>query len=38
MTDATLPQVTKRSYAYEWYVVVICMLAYIFSFVDRSWR
>jgi len=36
MTDATLPQVTKRSYAYEWYVVVICMLAYIFSFVDRQ--
>ncbi|MGE8617796.1 MAG: spinster family MFS transporter, partial [Achromobacter spanius] len=26
----------KRRYAYEWYVVVICMLAYIFSFVDRQ--
>jgi len=36
MTDATLPPLTKRSYAYEWYVVVICMLAYIFSFVDRQ--
>jgi len=27
---------TGRSYAYEWYVVLICMLAYIFSFVDRQ--
>ncbi|HEY9318786.1 MULTISPECIES: spinster family MFS transporter [Achromobacter] len=36
MTDATLQQGTRRSYAYEWYVVVICMLAYIFSFVDRQ--
>ncbi|CAB3699800.1 spinster family MFS transporter [Achromobacter piechaudii] len=36
MTDATLPPETKRSYAYEWYVVVICMLAYILSFVDRQ--
>lgn len=26
----------KTSYAYEWYVVLICMLAYIFSFVDRQ--
>ncbi|WP_035213494.1 spinster family MFS transporter [Achromobacter marplatensis] len=36
MTDATRQQGTRRSYAYEWYVVVICMLAYIFSFVDRQ--
>lgn len=36
MTDATPQQGTRRSYAYEWYVVVICMLAYIFSFVDRQ--
>lgn len=36
MTDATRPQATARRYAYEWYVVVICMLAYIFSFVDRQ--
>ncbi|MNQ37421.1 Hexuronate transporter [compost metagenome] len=36
MTDATLPPLAKRRYAYEWYVVVICMLAYIFSFVDRQ--
>jgi len=26
---------TKR-YTYEWYVVVICMLAYVFSFIDRQ--
>lgn len=26
----------RTSYAYEWYVVLICMLAYIFSFVDRQ--
>lgn len=26
----------ETSYAYEWYVVLICMLAYIFSFVDRQ--
>lgn len=36
MTDATRQQEARRSYAYEWYVVVICMLAYIFSFVDRQ--
>ncbi|WP_083654740.1 MFS transporter [Burkholderia sp. SRS-W-2-2016] len=32
---ATSPART-RGYAYEWYVVLICMLAYIFSFVDRQ--
>ena len=26
----------KKSYAYEWYVVSLCMVAYIFSFVDRQ--
>jgi sugar phosphate permease len=26
---------TGKRYTYEWYVVVICMLAYIFSFIDR---
>jgi len=26
----------KEHYVYEWYVVAICMLAYIFSFVDRQ--
>ncbi|NML31440.1 spinster family MFS transporter [Paraburkholderia antibiotica] len=34
-----LPSATRtsnRRYTYEWYVVVICMLAYIFSFVDRQ--
>jgi MFS family permease len=32
-TSSTLP---GRRYTYEWYVVVICMLAYVFSFVDRQ--
>jgi MFS family permease len=27
---------TGKRYTYEWYVVVICMLAYIFSFIDRQ--
>jgi len=27
---------TQKSYLYEWYVVAICMLAYIFSFIDRQ--
>ncbi|MFX1671020.1 MFS transporter [Paraburkholderia sp. A2WS-5] len=26
----------EKRYTYEWYVVCICMLAYIFSFVDRQ--
>ena len=26
----------RRRYTYEWYVVLICMLAYVFSFVDRQ--
>ncbi|MFK8333201.1 spinster family MFS transporter [Pseudomonas sp. BJa5] len=26
----------KQRYAYEWYVVMLCMVAYIFSFVDRQ--
>ncbi|MBP6562357.1 MAG: MFS transporter [Neisseriaceae bacterium] len=26
----------KKRYVYEWYVVFICMLAYILSFVDRQ--
>jgi MFS family permease len=29
-------QASSRRYTYEWYVVVICMLAYIFSFIDRQ--
>ncbi|AIO68938.1 spinster family MFS transporter [Burkholderia oklahomensis] len=29
------PSIARR-YTYEWYVVVICMLAYVFSFVDRQ--
>ena len=36
MTDGSSRHGSKPSYAYEWYVVVICMLAYIFSFVDRQ--
>ena len=31
----TAPSAGKR-YTYEWYVVVVCMLAYVFSFVDRQ--
>jgi sugar phosphate permease len=27
---------SNKRHAYEWYVVVICMLAYVFSFVDRQ--
>lgn len=34
--DARSRENEKTSYAYEWYVVCICMLAYIFSFVDRQ--
>lgn len=26
----------KKTYLYEWYVVGLCMVAYIFSFVDRQ--
>ncbi|AIR90673.1 spinster family MFS transporter [Pseudomonas cremoricolorata] len=26
----------QKRYVYEWYVVVLCMIAYIFSFVDRQ--
>jgi hypothetical protein len=35
MTSKTPTEVTRKSYAYEWYVVAVCMLAYIFSFIDR---
>lgn len=28
--------VSKKSNAYAWYVVLLCMLAYIFSFIDRQ--
>ncbi|WP_153101094.1 spinster family MFS transporter [Paraburkholderia hayleyella] len=27
---------SSRRYTYEWYVVVVCMLAYVFSFIDRQ--
>ncbi|CAB5285253.1 major facilitator transporter [Burkholderia multivorans] len=34
--SASLPRAADgKRYTYEWYVVVICMLAYVFSFVDR---
>ncbi|MGF0238946.1 spinster family MFS transporter [Rhodococcus sp. IEGM1300] len=32
--NAVLQQ--KKTYLYEWYVVGLCMVAYIFSFVDRQ--
>lgn len=34
-TEELMPAV-RKSYRYEWYVVTVCMLAYIFSFVDRQ--
>lgn len=30
------PHSEREHYGYQWYVVVICMLAYILSFVDRQ--
>ncbi|EOR07510.1 spinster family MFS transporter [Acinetobacter genomosp. 15BJ] len=30
------PHLEREHYGYQWYVVVICMLAYILSFVDRQ--
>ena len=36
MTGDTGTDAAQKRYAYEWYVVLICMLAYIFSFVDRQ--
>lgn len=32
----SLLQQQRKSYLYEWYVVGLCMVAYIFSFVDRQ--
>lgn len=32
----SLLQQQRKSYVYEWYVVGLCMVAYIFSFVDRQ--
>ncbi|HSC83618.1 MAG TPA: MFS transporter, partial [Pseudomonas sp.] len=32
----TSPLAGKKRYRYEWYIVLLCMLAYIFSFVDRQ--
>jgi len=34
--NAVLQQQKKKTYIYEWYVVGLCMIAYIFSFVDRQ--
>jgi MFS family permease len=36
MAIASRNTLSKPSYVYEWYVVLICMLAYVFSFVDRQ--
>jgi len=30
------PDGEKRYLFYEWYVVVVCMIAYVFSFIDRQ--
>jgi MFS family permease len=34
--DACAARPARKRYAYEWYVVSLCMVAYIFSFVDRQ--
>ena len=34
--DLAVERTQKKSNAYAWYVVVLCMLAYIFSFIDRQ--
>ncbi|MFM0298855.1 MFS transporter [Paraburkholderia sediminicola] len=36
MTVSTRSKPAGKRYTYEWYVVVICMLAYVFSFIDRQ--
>lgn len=36
MAASTRSTPLRRRYTYEWYVVLICMLAYVFSFVDRQ--
>lgn len=36
MAVAPRDVLSKSSYVYEWYVVLVCMLAYVFSFVDRQ--
>ncbi|MGU7784670.1 spinster family MFS transporter [Burkholderia sp. PU8-34] len=36
MSAPTAAHPAGKRYAYEWYVVLICMLAYVFSFVDRQ--
>src|SRR3989337_2655453 len=32
----SMPADKEKSLVYAWYVVVICMIAYIFSFIDRQ--
>ena len=27
---------TGQSLSYSWYIVVLCMVAYVFSFIDRQ--
>src|SRR6185437_16202632 len=36
MNPPIATQTSGKRYTYEWYVVVVCMLAYVFSFVDRQ--
>ena len=36
LTQAQHLKPSKKRYVYEWYVVLLCMVAYIFSFVDRQ--
>jgi MFS family permease len=35
-SPALTPETAARTYRYEWYVVIVCMIAYIFSFIDRQ--
>lgn len=36
LTQAQPETLREKRYFYEWYVVILCMVAYIFSFVDRQ--
>ena len=35
-SNIAVERTQKKSNAYAWYVVILCMLAYIFSFIDRQ--
>ena len=35
-SNIAVERTQKKTNAYAWYVVILCMLAYIFSFIDRQ--